>query len=288
MVRWALLGVVAAIVGALVAAGVTQAAAPAHAVPSVMNLDQSAAQAILVRYHFRVQVRSAFDEQATSRRVLQESPPPGTRLKEHRTVTLVVSKGAPPRAVPSLSRMGSDAASAAVQAAGFNPKVQGTYSEDVAAGTVLDWSPRDGLQPKGSDVTITVSNGPRPRTVPDVSGQTFDAASSQLQAAGLNVQRRDDFSDTVQPGAVIGTSPPAGASVARDSTVTVSVSKGPDLVGVPDARGRSVDEATTLLNQAGLTVANVYGPSKHGTVFFTDPAAGKRVHRGSGINLYTL
>jgi len=70
--------------------------------------------------------------------------------------------------------------------------------------------------------------------------------------------------------------------------VTVSVSKGPDLVPVPDVRGHSVDEATSMLSQAGLSVANVYGPSKRGTVFFTDPPAGQRVHRGSGVNLYTI
>jgi len=48
-------------------------------------------------------VRQAFDEQAQPGQVLQESPNPGTRLKEQRTVALVVSKGPAPRAVPDLT-----------------------------------------------------------------------------------------------------------------------------------------------------------------------------------------
>jgi len=286
--RWAFLAVVAVLVAALAVLGTLRVATPAHAVPAVVGQDVSQARALLGRSHFGVQVHLAFDEQAQSGQVLKESPAPGTRLKEHRTVTLVVSKGAAPRAVPNINGLPKDAAIKALQNVGLNPKVQGAFSEDVDAGTVLDWSPKDGLQPKGSDVAVTVSDGPRPRTVPDLSGQTYDGASKQLQSLRLNPLRRDDFSDTVPPGAVMGTSPPAGTSVPRDGTVTVSVSKGPDLIPVPDVRGHSVDDATSMLSQAGLSVANVYGPSKRGVVFFTDPPAGQRVHRGSGVNLYTI
>ena len=286
--RWMAVAVVALLVGGVLVAGALRVATPAHALPAVVGQDVGQARVLLGHDHFKVSVRQAFDEQVQPGQVLQESPNPGTRLKEHGTVTLVVSKGPAPRAVPDLTNLTRDAAVKAIQGAGLNPKVQGQYSEDAVRGAVLDWSPRGGLQPKGSDVTVTVSDGPRPRTVPDLSGQTFDAASKQLQSLGLVPQRRDDFSDTVTSGSVIGTSPPAGSSAVRDSAVTIIVSKGPDLVPIPDVRGHSVDEATTMLSQAGLSVANVYGPSKRGVVFFTDPPAGQRVHRGSGVNLYTI
>jgi serine/threonine-protein kinase len=286
--RWGFLGAVAVLVGALVAIGALRVATPAHAVPAVVGQDVVKARAILGRDHFRVQVHTVFDEQAADGVVLREDPTPSTKLKERHTVTLTVSKGAAPRAVPNISGLNKDSASKAISNVGLNPKVQGAFSEDIDKGVVIDWSPKDGLQPKNSDVTVVVSDGPRPRTIPDVSNQTYDAASKQLQGIRLTPQRHDDFSDTVAVGQVIGTTPPAGTSVARDSTVTVSVSKGPDLVPVPDVRGHSVDEANTMLTQAGLSVANVYGPSKRGVVFFTDPPAGQRVHRGSGVNLYTI
>ncbi|HMC42291.1 MAG TPA: protein kinase, partial [Acidimicrobiales bacterium] len=180
--RWAFLAVVAVLVAALAVLGTLRVATPAHAVPAVVGQDVSQARALLGRSHFGVQVHLAFDEQAQSGQVLKESPAPGTRLKEHRTVTLVVSKGAAPRAVPNINGLPKDAAIKALQNVGLNPKVQGAFSEDVDAGTVLDWSPKDGLQPKGSDVAVTVSDGPRPRTVPDLSGQTYDGASKQLQS----------------------------------------------------------------------------------------------------------
>ena len=98
--------------------------------------------------------------------------------------------------------------------------------------------------------------------------------------------RADTFSDTIPKDQVVGTSPAAGASVDRGTKVTVNVSKGPDVVAVPDVSGKSVQDATTVLQQAGLQVSNVFGPPNK-KVFTTDPAAGTQAHRGSSVNLYT-
>ena len=85
---------------------------------------------------------------------------------------------------------------------------------------------------------------------------------------------------------MVSTSPPAGSKVDRDSTVVVNVSKGPDLVAVPDVTDKTVDQATTALAAAGLNVANVFGPPNK-RVFLSDPQAGTKVKRGSSVNLYT-
>jgi serine/threonine-protein kinase len=98
--------------------------------------------------------------------------------------------------------------------------------------------------------------------------------------------RADGFSDTVPKDQVISTSPGAGASVARGGKVTVTISKGPDLVAVPDATGKSVPDATTIMQQTGLSIGNVFGPPNK-KVFLTDPAAGAQVKRGSSVNVYT-
>ena len=98
--------------------------------------------------------------------------------------------------------------------------------------------------------------------------------------------RADAFNDTVPKDQVIGTSPAAGASVSRGGKVTINVSKGPDLVAVPDVSNKSVPDATTIMQQAGLQVGNVFGPPNK-KVFLTDPPAATQVHRGSSVNLYT-
>ena len=84
----------------------------------------------------------------------------------------------------------------------------------------------------------------------------------------------------------IGTSPAAGTSVSRGAKVTINVSKGPDLVVVPDVTGKSVPDATTIMQQAGLSIGNVFGPPNK-KVFVSDPPAGTHLHRGSSVNVYT-
>jgi len=133
---------------------------------------------------------------------------------------------------------------------------------------------------------LNVSAGPRPRTVPGLTGKSFDQAAAALQQVGLTAVRADAFSDTVPKDQVVSTSPSAGASVARGGKVTVTISKGPDLVAVPDVTGKSVQDATTAMQQAGLSIGNVFGPPNK-KVFVTDPPAGAQAHRGSSVNVYT-
>jgi eukaryotic-like serine/threonine-protein kinase len=85
---------------------------------------------------------------------------------------------------------------------------------------------------------------------------------------------------------VIRTDPSAGATANRDATVTVVVSKGPDLVAVPAIKGLSVQAATAALDRLGLGVSNIFGPPSK-RVFDSDPLVGTHVRRGSSVSLYT-
>src|SRR5439155_1617742 len=81
------------------------------------------------------------------------------------------------------------------------------------------------------------SDDPAPVEVPNGVGETYDEASKALTAKRFKVSRVDEYSDTVPAGQVIRHTPVKGAEAPRDSTVTVVVSKGPDLVTVDDYRG---------------------------------------------------
>ena len=87
--------------------------------------------------------------------------------------------------------------------------------------------------------------------------------------------RQDEFSATVKKGDVIGTEPPAiGTSAPYGSTVVVHVSKGPDLVVVPDVTFETIEQATSDLDDAGLQVGDgraTTGPD--GVVVSQDPRA---------------
>ena len=281
--------VVLAAVGGYLAVGVFKLATPSHRLADLRGRTVDAAVAALAPDHLKARVGAArYDETVPSGQVVAESPAAGSMLKEGSTVVLYPSKGPAPRAVPNLSGLSQAAAVGRLNQAGFSDQVVTQHSETVAGGTVLDWSPKQGLQPKGATVTLTVSSGPAPRTVPSVSGQTYDQAAAALSQLGLVPQQAQvyDNTGTYPAGQVVGTTPAAGSSVAKGSTVTVNVSKGVQMVAVPDVTGESVDQATSDLAAKGLSVANVYGPPNR-RVFITDPTGGTRVPVGSSVDLYT-
>jgi serine/threonine-protein kinase len=130
-----------------------------------------------------------------------------------------------------------------------------------------------------------ISDGPKPVDVPNVVGKTYDDAVKALTAKRFKVTRTDEFSDTVPIGVVIRHDPVPGASAPRDSTVTVVVSKGPDLVTVPDLRGETVDDAVATLEADGLQVDVVgYRPGRR--VKEQDPEGGTKLHRNQTVTLY--
>ena len=137
------------------------------------------------------------------------------------TVTIVTSKGHAPVAVPTVTGAASTYASAAaaLTAAGFAPAESKIYSSTVPVGQVIGTAPTpEGLQPFGSAVTVQVSLGPQPVTVPSLVDQSPSIAAAALSALGLV-----PGGPYGPPGAttVVSTSPSAGSSVPVGSTVDV-------------------------------------------------------------------
>jgi eukaryotic-like serine/threonine-protein kinase len=284
---WALLLLVLLAGGAGTAWALTRPPpVPTHPMPDVQTKPVAEALTALQPLKVKVRRQERFADLTGAGIVLDQTPSPRQRVKEHSTVLLVISKGPPPVPVPPLGSLSEAAAKEKLAAAGLTEgAVDAQYNEQVGEGIVLDWTPK-GEAPKGSAVALSVSKGPRPRAVPNVAGRTYDQAAAALQQAGLTAVRADAFSDTVKKDQVISTTPAAGASVARGGRVTVTVSKGPDLVAVPDVSGKSVQDATATMQAAGLQIGNVFGPPNK-KIFTTDPAAGAQVHRGSSVNVYT-
>jgi eukaryotic-like serine/threonine-protein kinase len=93
-----------------------------------------------------------------------------------------------------------------------------------------------------------------------------------------------EFSDTIQVGRVTRTSPPGNTPVPRDSVVTVYVSQGPQLVLVPNVVTWKVEDASAILQRAGLVVdVQGYRPGKH--VKTQSIPANTQVHVGTTITL---
>jgi serine/threonine-protein kinase len=99
--------------------------------------------------------------------------------------------------------------------------------------------------------------GPDQVQVPNVAGMAQNAALERLRDDGLFGFPEQQNSDTVQPGFVIGTDPPAGELVDPSSNVTVYVSAGQLLVEVPDVTGLTLTEARIALEADGFVVGEV-------------------------------
>lgn len=289
--RWPWAVLVVAVLATLAggAYALTAVNKPTHPVPDVVGMSLSDADQLLGRSNLDVRVeRKVFHETAAVDEILRQNPPKGEKLEEGERVNVVVSRGAAPRQVPDIAGKQQAEADAVLKQFGFAPVFEPRSDENVAKGLVLDWSPgKDGAkQAKGTEVKVIVSNGPEPRTVPDLKGKTFDQAAAQLTPLRLTAVRTEVFSDRVPAGQVVSTSPGAGAKVQRDGKVTVNVSKGPELIPIPDVRGKSTLEATDILTAAGFQVSGVQGPPNR-PVTNTSPAPGTPRPRGSQVGLYT-
>lgn len=62
--------------------------------------------------------------------------------------------------------------------------------------------------------------------IPSVLGEDYDGAAAILEALGLVPAMLQEFNEA-EPGTVLGTDPPEGTRVAKDTIVTIIVSKGP-------------------------------------------------------------
>jgi eukaryotic-like serine/threonine-protein kinase len=291
--RWRrrlLLGITAVVLllagGAAVYAA-TQATVPKHDVPAVVGQTQAQALSAVGEFGWKIGTPTQqYDDTAPAGQVIGQDPPAGSKLKEGGTFNLVVSLGPTPVAIPDLTGMSDGQAGEALKNVGLVAvaPVTEAFDENVPAHFIVSWDPKGTELPKGSSVNLVVSKGPAPRQVPQISGSFADARAA-LANVQLKAKQVDVFSDTVPAGQVVSTQPAAGESAARDATVIVNVSKGPDLIAVPAIGHKKLDDAIAILENAGLQAGQVYGPAK-GRPISTNPGEGSMVPRGSAVDIY--
>jgi beta-lactam-binding protein with PASTA domain len=257
-------------------------------VPDLKGMPVAAATRLAAKDGVAVGRRtSRFSTTAPAGAVVTQSVTPGARVKSGTVIDLVVSRGHAPVLVPRLVGMTGTAATAALRAAHFAVRSHVAYNESVPAGVVVAASPASGTAAYGSPVTIDLSQGPAPRTIPDLSGLTTAAARQALTALRLGAKVTRAYSDTVAAGTVIATAPPAHTTgVAVGTTVAITVSRGPRLVTIPSVSGATIAAAVAALSAAGLTVNEQIGPPFATKATTTQPAPGSQVLPGSNVTLY--
>ena len=260
-------------------------------VPDIAGESRDDAATTLEDHDLDLTEQEAFDESVPKGEAIQSNPPSGSEASKGSDVTVIFSKGPERYDVPDLAGETAKAAKKALEER--NLTLDGTserWHESVDKGQVISSDPAAGTEVKrDATVSLVVSKGPEPIDVPSVTGDSFADARSSLEDAGLKASRADDaYSSSVPKGSVISQSP-ADGTLARGESVTLTVSKGPEMVSVPKVEGLSRSAATSKLEDAGFKVSVqtfVGGPLDE--VRASRPGGGSSAPKGSTVTILVV
>ncbi|WP_299241568.1 Stk1 family PASTA domain-containing Ser/Thr kinase [uncultured Actinomyces sp.] len=256
--------------------------------PTTTGRDLADVQADLGAIGLASSVEEEFSDDVQSGIVTHSDPDGGSSVHKSTNVQLYVSKGIDMKDVPNVVGKGQDEASRTLADAGLAlGAVTDAYSEEVPPGQVISQSVAAGTSlAHDSTVDVVLSKGREPRTVPTLTGKGASAAKSLIEALGLVASPTEAYSDTVPEGQVISQQTREGSTVYRGDSVSYTVSKGPEMVTVPDVVGLQRQEAHDKLEGAGFTVQEdlILG-GFFNTVRSSDPAGGSKVKKGSTVTI---
>ena len=256
--------------------------------PTTTGRDLADVQADLGAIGLASSVEEEFSDDVQSGIVTHSDPDGGSSVHKSTNVQLYVSKGIDMKDVPNVVGKGQDEASRTLADAGLAlGAVTDAYSEEVPPGQVISQSVAAGTSlAHDSTVDVVLSKGREPRTVPTLTGKGASAAKSSIEALGLVASPTEAYSDTVPEGQVISQQTREGSTVYRGDSVSYTVSKGPEMVTVPDVVGLQRQEAHDKLEGAGFTVQEelILG-GFFDTVRSTDPAGGSKIKKGSTVTM---
>ncbi|SED56385.1 Stk1 family PASTA domain-containing Ser/Thr kinase [Streptomyces sp. TLI_105] len=226
-------------------------------VPAVLGQSEAAATKRLSDAGLEVgTTKRAFSDVYERGTVMAVDPAPGERVRGNDTVTLMLSRGPEIVKVPNLKGKPLAEAKHLLKQEGLAPGViTEEFSDSVAQGSVIGSDPEPGTERSpDSAVALVVSKG-SPIDVPDVSGETVADATAALQEEGLTVRVAPErINSPEEAGTVAAQSLAGGSRAAEGDVITLTVSKGPKPVEVPDVTDQSTADARATLEDAGFAV----------------------------------
>ena len=254
-------------------------------VPELTGRTAQAALAALQALEIEVEQSEENSTTVPKGRVSRTDPAPGSRVFKGSTVTLYISLGPKQIKVPDALGLSAQEASTLLTQTGFKPGQTKNFYSDLPAGQVFMLSEQVGrVLNEGSIIDLQVSLGP----VPQVSGFTLDQARALLANGKLVVEEIEVFSNDIPAGLVVRlviTQTP----LPEDGRVTLEISKGPEIVIMPNVVGETIAAAERLLKSLGLEVLIDTNQlrSNYGIAKVTDqlPRPGSEIRIGGRVTI---
>ena len=201
------------------------------------DMEYNEAVEALVKLDFKeskIKKKEEYSDTVEKGKIISQTPEANSEVTPDKTsVKFVVSKGAKPIKISDYVGMTINEALLDLANNGINEsQVKQTQQEsDKEAGTILSQTPSAGssVTPGNTMINFVVSSGPNEVSVPDFTGMSKSEVQSAAKEAGLTVNFEEDYDTQVPAGQVIRSNPSAGEKVKKNSSVTVTLSKGSNL-----------------------------------------------------------
>ncbi|MER7456536.1 Stk1 family PASTA domain-containing Ser/Thr kinase [Micromonospora sp. NPDC126480] len=278
------LGLVAAVGGWWVGVGRYTVAPQLVSLSKAQAETQAARAGLVLRY-----ADPRHDEQVPKDAVLAQEPVSATRIEKGGTITLTLSLGPERFPVPDVVGKEFDLAATDLTDAQLKVVKGATrYDDSLPEGVVVATDPKPGTEVKpGDEVTVILSKGRAPVSVPNLVGKSLDEARRTLARLGLVLVEPPTVKESDKPkDEVLGQSPADGTGVEKGAQVRLEVSQGPPLVVVPRVIDLPCQQAKQVLEGQGHPVAVQFNPN--GVVRFQSPGENAQVPPGTQITLGCL
>jgi len=222
-----------------------------YAVPLVNGEPVARAQAQIQAQHLRSTLVYRNSNSVKANTVINSNPAEGNNVPANTLVTLFVSKGQAPVAVPNVVGQQQDQAAATLQSKGFKVDTKTDATSSSPAGQVISQNPSGGTAAPGATITITVSGGAV--SVPPVVGDSQATATQILTNAGFQVSAQNGSGPADVANGTVFSQNPQNGTAAKGSTVTIFVQNGQSPSAPPtDTATPTVTPTGTPTNGGGI------------------------------------
>ena len=210
---------------------------------------------------FKITANPVYDDTHEKGIIFEQNPAAGEKVVAGTRIVIKVSLGPTPEKItmPNVADLPQAQAEKILKDLGLNLNVQirEETSDVIAKGNVTRTEPAENKElSAGQTVVLWISSGYEMRTgvMPNIVGAMADVAQNTLERQNLHLEItvQEVFNSEIAAGEVISTMPEKGEELKTGDSVTLVVSKGPELATMPNVVGLDVEKAINLIIASGF------------------------------------